>query len=377
MKLYRRLYLYFPAVVLTAACGGDVPLAQATPETEDSSVETSVSPTPLTALVQLNVPTYEGSGQAVHPDVVRFPTAWQGWEYWMAMTPFPRGNEAFENPSILVSHDGLRWQVPAGLVNPLAKTPGKRGYNSDPDMSYDAAGKRLLLLYREVSATHNLIRSTASTDGVHWSKPVLVFRRPNHGMVSPTVTFAAAGTPILWYVDAGPKNCSERTTHVMMQRGSAVGALLPTAPERGWTVPRMTLTQPGMNIWHIDAVWVPERNEYWAVYIAYPIHHCAGQDLFFARSRDGVNWTTYSIPFLRRGEATWTTGTLYRASVTYDASRDVIQFFLSGSAANKSWHLGYVDYQLGSFLASLEHGYPVTIPAAPSRAPTTGPISEP
>lgn len=377
MKLYRRLYVCVPVAVLAVACSGDVPLALSVPVIEASFVESSTSPIPLTPLVQLNVPTYEGSGQAVHPDVVRFSTVWQGWEYWMAVTPYPKGNQAFENPSILVSHDGLGWQVPTGLVNPLAKTPGKLGYNSDPDLSYDAAGNRLVLLYREVSATQNRIRSTTSSDGVRWSKPVLVFQRPNHGMISPTVTFAAAGTPTLWYVDAGPKKCSERITHVMMQQGNGAGALVPAAPERGWTAPKASLKQPGKNIWHLDVSWILERQEYWAVYVAYPGYNCVGLDLYFARSSDGVSWITYTIPFLRHNEAPWTTGSLYRASVLYDASRGAIQFFVSGYAtADRTWHLGYVDYQLKSFLASLEHGYPVLIPAS-SRAPDPGAITEP
>jgi hypothetical protein len=367
------------AAAFTVACSADSPVAPAVPVTpviEASFDEISTSPVPLTPLVELNIQTYEGSGQSVHPDVVHFPSPWQGWGYWMVMTPYPKGDEAFENPSILVSHDGLLWQAPAGLTHPLAKTPGKLGYNSDPDMSYDAANNRLVVLYREVTTTQNLIWSTTSTDGVHWSKHTLAFVRPNHSMVSPTVTFGAAGTPMLWYVDAGPKKCAERTTHVMMEQGSGPGALVPSTPEHGWTAPKLNLRQPGKNIWHMDVSWIPERQEYWAVYVAYPGNKCYGQDLFFARSSDGVTWTTYTIPFLRHDEASWTTNTLYRASVLYDASRDAIQFYVSASSADKTWHLGYVDYQLKTFLASLEHGAPVLVPSS-SRAPDLGSISEP
>lgn len=365
------------AGLLQAACSPEAPLAPvAPPPIEASFVESSASPVPLTPLVPLVVPTYEGSGQAVHPDVVRFAAPWNGWEYWMALTPFPNGTGSFENPSLAVSHDGLRWQVPAGVTNPLVKTPGKMGYNSDPDLSYDAANGRLVLLYREVSATQNLIRSTTSTDGVHWSKPVLMFQRPNHSMVSPTMTFGSAGTPVLWYVDAGPKKCAERTTHVMSQQGLVSTALAPATPERGWSAPKGNLKQPGKNIWHMDATWIPERKEYWAVYVAYPGYNCFGQDLYFARSSDGSTWTTYAIPFLRHEESAWTANTLYRASVMYDASRDAIQFFISGAANDKTWHLGYVDYRLPTFLASLANGFPVLVPGS-VRAPDLSSITEP
>lgn len=235
MRLARSLRVLCAAAVIIGACGVDETLAPAPPAYEATYIESSTSPLPLTPLVQLVVPTADNSGEAVHPDVVRFPSPWHGWEYWMAFTPFPKGNEAFENPSIVVSHDGLRWQPPAGLTNPLAKTPSQKGYNSDPDLTYDVAGDRLILIYREVTPSKNLIWSLASTDGIHWTKPVLVFERPNHGIVSPSVTFTAAGTPALWYVDAGSKNCSERVTHIVMQTAPTSSALFPASPERGWS----------------------------------------------------------------------------------------------------------------------------------------------
>jgi len=379
LKLVRRVAFCVVSASFFVACSGDVPLPTAVstpPVVEASFLEISTSPIPLTPLVQLTLPTFDKSGQAVHPDVVRFPGAWNGWEYWMAMTPFPKGNEAYENPSVLVSHDGLTWQVPAGLVNPLAKTPTKGGYNSDPDLSYDSANNRLILIYREVTATTNLVYTVTSLDGVHWSRPVLAFKRPNHSIVSPTVTFGPTGNPTLWYVDAGPKSCAERITHVMMETGSSPAALKPASQDKGWTLPKLNLNQPKKNIWHMDVTWVPERREYWAVYVAYPGHDCFGQDLFFARSNDGVTWTTYSIPFLQHGASTWTAGTLYRSSVMYDASRDVIQFFVSGQAVDKSWHVGYVDYSLKSFLSSLENGYPVLVPAT-ARVSDPGSLVEP
>src|SRR5439155_20610297 len=51
-------------------------------------------------------PTYDGTGQVVEPDVIHVPRGWNGYEYWMAVTPYPCGDESLENPSILVSHDG-------------------------------------------------------------------------------------------------------------------------------------------------------------------------------------------------------------------------------------------------------------------------------
>lgn len=68
----------------------------------------------------LLIPTYvEDSDETCHPDVLYFENGWNGWNYWMSHTPYPNSNVAFENPSIVVSNDGLTWVEPNGIVNLL------------------------------------------------------------------------------------------------------------------------------------------------------------------------------------------------------------------------------------------------------------------
>lgn len=102
----------------------------------------------------LITPTYEGSGQAVHPSVIDFKVeynleAWRGYRYWMAMSPYPNGYERHENPCLLASNDGLKWEIPAGLSQPLDILPGQANFNSDPTLVYDPDSKSLLIYWRE------------------------------------------------------------------------------------------------------------------------------------------------------------------------------------------------------------------------------------
>ncbi|MDD4289905.1 MAG: DUF2341 domain-containing protein [Patescibacteria group bacterium] len=90
------------------------------------------------------IPTYEDSGQAIHPDIVYFDEPWNGYSYWMVMTPYPNGNPDYENPSIVVSNDGVSWVTPDGPTNPIDSQPG--GYNSDPDIVYDEETDNLIVL---------------------------------------------------------------------------------------------------------------------------------------------------------------------------------------------------------------------------------------
>ena len=52
----------------------------------------------MNAPAPLVTPTYDGSGQVVHPDVVHVPGGWNGYEYWMGMTPYPNGNNDLREP---------------------------------------------------------------------------------------------------------------------------------------------------------------------------------------------------------------------------------------------------------------------------------------
>jgi hypothetical protein len=362
------------ALILTlAACAQADPTGPAAPSfaefgLEAPSLRAASGPTILT------VPTYDGSGQAVHPDVLWFPQGWRGWEYWMAFTPYPRGKQQYENPSIVVSHDGKSWVVPQGLINPIVR-PGLGGaYNSDPDLSYDVANDRLVMLSRQVSGNFNVISSLTSANGTAWSAPKVVFRRRNHGMISPALILPESGRPQVYYVDAGGKACPKRSTRILRQDAASLEALRPSAVERGWGAAIETgLQQPGYWIWHVDVTWVSARQEYWALYPAYPKSGCGARDLFFARSQDGKKWTTYPSPLLRHLDQPWTRAMLYRASAVYDADRDVLRVFLSASAPGPDWRLGYAEFALGDVLAA------VSAPAAAGalRAKSAGPELEP
>ena len=354
-------------LALGAACSAGDQISAPADQSGDFGVQPPAV-APIMPLTKLVVPTYDGSGQAVHPDVLWFPAGWHGFEYWMAFTPYPGGKPEFENPSIVVSHDGISWQVPPGLSNPVVRRPWKGAYNSDPDLSYDAPTDRLVMLAREVRSGFNHVSMLTSTDGVNWTGPKKVFLRRNHGMISPTMVLAPSQDPRLWFVDGGVKQCPKRITRVMKQEGTGRRPLENPRLEHGWGPPRAAgLSQPGYHIWHLDVAWVAARREYWAVYPAYPARTCGARDLFFARSPDGVRWTTYPVPLLRHQDHPWTSAMLYRATTLYDADRDVIRIYVSASGPGSDWRLGVVEFRVPDLLARLSGN----VAAAPGGAPAT------
>ena len=59
-------------------------------------------------------PTYDGSGQITEPSIRSFDSEWNGYRYWLVVQPYPYGEDAYENPSMLVSNVGPSWAAQTG-----------------------------------------------------------------------------------------------------------------------------------------------------------------------------------------------------------------------------------------------------------------------
>ncbi|MFH2142925.1 MAG: T9SS type A sorting domain-containing protein [Bacteroidota bacterium] len=129
----------------------------------------------------LYTPTYDNSGQACHPSIIDFKheyniESWNGYRYWMAMTPAPFGSNIKENPSIIASKDGINWVVPSGITNPLVTAPGTPFYYSDPDLIYNPDNDELWLYFRYCNTVQlaDNIRLIIIYNDLSYSQPVVV-----------------------------------------------------------------------------------------------------------------------------------------------------------------------------------------------------------
>lgn len=143
----------------------------------------------------LEIPVYNNPRdyQATHPSVLYFENGWNGYRFWQAMTPYEYENESLENPSIVASNDGLNWEVPKGLTNPLASTPNARNMHySDTHLVF--VGEQLEVWYRkrernDLPAREYIVRKV-STDGVNWTdEEVLYSRQSGAELLSPVVIY--------------------------------------------------------------------------------------------------------------------------------------------------------------------------------------------
>lgn len=180
---------------------------------------------------QLTIPTYDGSGDIIHIDVVDTGAGLiNGYRYWMAMTPYPNSDSDYENPSIVASNDKTSWVVPAGLTNPVIAAPGGGAYNSDPDLILGQDGL-LWMFYRVTkAATNDKIYVTSSADGVTWSAPVLILDVANNTAICPSIIWdgtqykmwvnASGGTNFKYYTCATPDGAWSAATACFIDSGS-------------------------------------------------------------------------------------------------------------------------------------------------------------
>ncbi|QJR36507.1 hypothetical protein [Gemmatimonas groenlandica] len=343
MKVVVRPSFSLPLVAIVliggfTACDAPTPIepvvspavtALATPSSASASLSASAA---FSAGPQaLAFQTYDGSGEVVHPDVVRFTERWNGYQWWSTLTPYARSSTLLENPSVFASHNGDSWEVPPSVTNPLVRTT--RGYLSDPDLVFEPHTRALWMYYREVEnargsngkTTHvaDNVWLMTSEDGMRWSVPTRVAADSGRYVVSPSVVHTADDDWRMYQVDAGTGGCSTKSSRVTVRR-STDGVTWSSRKASG-------LGQPGYVPWHLDVQYVESRGEYWALTAAYKSGRgCMTSSLFLATSRDGLTWTTYPSPVLAPGEFAPFSAAVYRSTFAV-TSPDSVTIWYSGA----------------------------------------------
>lgn len=281
----------------------------------------------------LFIPTYDGGNQSVHPDIYFNDTGWNGWKYWMVMTPYKNSNSDIENPSIVVSNDTVTWKVPTGLTNPLVNAPAN-GYNDDPTILYD--NNMLVVYYLQTNSTYTVVLRLNSTDGITWSSPTEVFSVISYDIISPSVT--KQGNTYWMFVDNSSTGCNGNTG--ILQFYNSTDGLT-------WTGPYATTFSPPseLTLWHLNAKWMPSLNKFWMFYSAHSTVDCTGEAyIYFADSSDGISWNNYKIPLvygiiIEKGQ--WDSGRLYQSAFVYYIN-DTLDLFYSAAniSGTSNWHIG-------------------------------------
>lgn len=248
---------------------------------------------------RLVIPTYDGSNQATHPDALLERDA-SGAHLTLVMTPYPFSNDKLENPSLLVSDDGMTFTAPPGVAAPLVPPP-PYDHNNDPDLRRDPRTGDTEILYLEaLRPDRQILVGLRSRDRQTWTRRDAVVYDLHRGdpfIVSPAA-LDAAGQTHLFYVDT-----ADRKLHTMV---SADGA---TWDPRSATPVAIDLG--AVHAWHVDAL---RGDGGYALLISGYVDQFEHQDLYLATSPDLVTWTLRPQPLLDHRDPTLGVESLYRST---------------------------------------------------------------
>lgn len=301
--------------------------------TIDNTSDTFLENVSVSDVQELSIPTYDGSGQCVHPSVRYIQGGWAGYEWWMAFTPYPKGDATYENPSLVASHDGIHWIVPAGLTNPIDPTP-PHGHNADTELIYD--GKNMLVYYIDMT------RDTKKIHAIQCHRRVVY---PNMSVgaeetcinfypLSPAIVRKSADDWLAWYCNL---------TSLQLCYATSRDGL-------SWTDSKIVpvdMQKQNMVPWHIsvlpeDNISVLRANKgYLFLIAAYhkPKDNNGHTRLYLGYATD-LN-SSIKTALILPPEPGWTEREVYRSCMV--GSR----IYISAADNNCQWHIGYGNMSSG------------------------------
>lgn len=278
----------------------------------------------------LNIPTYDGSNQAVHPDILFFEDGLNGHYFYLTMTPYPNSNDKFENPSILVSENGFDFYEEIIGLNPLVDYP-KDGHNDDPDIIYIDELETFLIYYLEtIKPDSQNVMMLKSQNGINWDKERLIhydLHNGDHFIVSPAV-LQTNDKFYMFYVNISlPGHPIQFLTSVngTFWDKDSLQNINTKLPEE--LIP-----------WHIDVFTGPDK--YYML--------CSGpyndSNLYLATSTDLIEWSFIKKPILKNSNSYFLSKKIYRSSGLINNQTLIIWFSFSNYAGE--WHIGVKKYSL-------------------------------
>jgi hypothetical protein len=275
---------------------------------------------PYDKLFPLKIPTYEHSGQGVHPDILY--QNGDGHAFMLAFTPYPFSLDRFENPSIVVSDDGLRFFEEYPGANPLAAAP-PHDHNNDPNIFYYDG--KLCMIYLETlrPEKQNLVLLTRCGER-HWSSRIVHtdYLQTGDPMILSPVYVRINHSDYLFYVNM---------THYTIQFVPLRQNFIPECSERQ----DITINMEGLTPWHIDII--PYKDFFYMLICC--VHHEKNQkkyDLYSARSSNGHTWVFSENMLIRNS---------YRASAFF-IDDDMYIYYSRQTWFFLSWEIGIVKKRL-------------------------------
>lgn len=279
-------------------------------------------------------PTYDLSGEAVHPKVLYVKDGWRGYKYWMGITPYPQGDDDFENPQLLVSNDGKRFKMLSVSFRPIIRPLDALTGGHYSDICLCIVNDTLEMYFRYNPArpngagpnnSVNIVYRMTSSDGKNWSDKKRVLDgnsfRENYGYVSPAVIYVN-GIYKLWFSEYDGRLFYTETKDWKTYK-EPVNCVIKGQDKN-------------LRTWHQDIIYTDAgyemvTNAYWHPDF-YP------HNLYYSCSKDGINFGPLKeVLRVSRKNDTFDNKTLYKSSLVKVGKE--YKLYYSACDLNGHWHI--------------------------------------
>lgn len=272
----------------------------------------------------LKICPYIGAGyQNVHPSIIYFPKPWNGYNFWLAITPYRKEKESLENPCIMCSNDLFTWREPQKKLNPIVKCENVREYHySDPQLVYTQG--RLEMWYRKRTrgnlGNKEIILRKLSYNGIHWNDEEILYESiGTYDEAMCPVVIIESGKYLIWICDWKNK----RIRYFESCEGD------------NWIFIRDINIIPIENryVWHMD---IKKTGRGYEMYFSAALNGYDNQKLAYSYSADNITWTEPVIVMEKGKAGSCDEDFLYKPTfVDIDEDRFIIY---SARDRKKNWH---------------------------------------
>jgi hypothetical protein len=280
-------------------------------------------------LYPIYIPTYEKTSQAVHPDILFSPK--DNPCFIMAFTPYPFSYDEYENPSILVSHDGIHFFEEFKQINPLVKRP-KKDHNNDPDIFYYENKWNILYLETQRPEKQNLVLLDSVNRHIWHSRIIHTdYLLTGDPLIVSPAFISTITNDYIFYVDIS--NPRHEIQFVLVKKG-----FVPDFNKKE----KIILDFGVLNPWHIDII---KDNS-----IFYMLICCVNNNnknkkytLYIAKSKDIYTWKLSKKEVLNN---------CYR-STGFIINRDIYIYYSKQNNISSVWEIGVLKKNLDCLFGCL------------------------
>jgi len=254
----------------------------------------------------------------------------------MGITPYPNGNDDYENPSLLASNDGITWEVPSGITNPLAPKPSH--HNSDCCLVWDASISTLYLYYVEMlnDITHTIYRFAITESPLTVSSKVKCMQSSSY-LLSPAVVKNGDNDWVMWVFDNTTSNQLHRYTSTdgITWSGDTIVGIYNSSGQH---------IESSLIPWHLSATKWGDR--YLFLFCAFPYGgNSAGTDLYWGIADRMDGHIFFDTSALLTEFTGWGNRQVYLSSLI-PIEGGSYRLYISAATTAAVWRTGYADISL-------------------------------